>query len=232
MSCSVLIILTICDHFWNFLVFTTTSCDLHCKNSKIKLFQKVTTCNFEKTLNQYFSNALNGLMIFFKGLGKQLCTNILLHNISQYPVTCRLFLCLLVYHIFSSLFEQIDKKIHKKLTIGSYVSMHSSRYEAHRKFGEHERCIRIAQGIAERNSSFLNALQTSHFISWWTHSWHMNQLFYNIFNPMENCFFSRDLIADIMSVHSGNMKPTHAIEFDYTNLLAMLWRELINFSTN
>ena len=162
MSCSVLIILTICDHFWNFLVFTTTSCDLHCKNSKIKLFHKVTTCNFENTLNQYFSNALNGLKIFYlKGLGKQLCTNILLHNISQYPVTCHLFLCLLVYHIFSSLFEQIDKKIHKKLTIGSYVSMHSSRYEAHRKFGEHERCIRIAQGIAERNSSFLNALQTS-----------------------------------------------------------------------
>ena len=159
MSCSVLIILTICDHFWNFLVFTTTSCDLHCKNSKIKLFHKVTTCNFEKTLNQY-----NGLMIFYlKGLGKATLhkINILLHNISQYPVTCHLFLCLLVYHIFSSLFEQIDKKIHKKLTIGSYVSMHSSRYEAHRKFGEHERCIRIAQGIAEWNSSFLNALQTS-----------------------------------------------------------------------
>ena len=50
----------------------------------------------------------------------------------------------------------------------------------------------------------------------------MNQLFYNIFNPMENCFFLRDLFADIMSVHNGNMKPTHAIEFDYTNLLAML----------
>ena len=50
----------------------------------------------------------------------------------------------------------------------------------------------------------------------------MNQLFYNIFNPMENCFFSRDLFADIMSMHSGNMKHTHAIEFDYTNLLAML----------
>ena len=49
---------------------------------------------------------------------------------------------------------------------------------------------------------------------------------------MENCFFSRDLFADIMSMHSGNMKHTHAIEFDYTNLLAMLWRELINFSTN
>ena len=50
----------------------------------------------------------------------------------------------------------------------------------------------------------------------------MNQLFYNILNPMENCFFLRDLFADIMSVHSRNMKHAHAIEFDYTNLLAML----------
>ncbi|RMX55930.1 hypothetical protein pdam_00015641 [Pocillopora damicornis] len=47
------------------------------------------------------------------------------------------------------------------LTISSYVSVHSSRYEAHRKFGEHKRCIRVAQGIAESNSSFLSALQTS-----------------------------------------------------------------------
>ena len=31
-----------------------------------------------------------------------------------------------------------------QLTIGSYVSMRSSRYEARRKFGEHERCIRVA----------------------------------------------------------------------------------------
>ena len=31
-----------------------------------------------------------------------------------------------------------------QLTIASYVSVHSSRYEARRKFGEHERCIRVA----------------------------------------------------------------------------------------
>ena len=48
----------------------------------------------------------------------------------------------------------------------------------------------------------------------------MNQLFYNILNSMENCL--RDLFADIMSVHNRNMKHAHAIEFDYTNLLAML----------
>ena len=49
----------------------------------------------------------------------------------------------------------------------------------------------------------------------------MNQLFYNIFNPKEN-FFLRDLSADVMSVHNRNMKHTRAIEFDKTNLLAML----------
>ena len=48
-----------------------------------------------------------------------------------------------------------------KLTIGSFVSVRSSRYEACGKFGEHERCIRVARGIAESNSSLLNALQTS-----------------------------------------------------------------------
>ena len=48
----------------------------------------------------------------------------------------------------------------------------SSRYEAFGKFGEHERCIRVAQGIADSNSSFLSALH----ISMNTHS-HMNQLF-------------------------------------------------------
>ena len=40
--------------------------------------------------------------------------------------------------------------------------MRSSRYEARGKFGEHERCVRIARGVAENNSSrFLDALQTS-----------------------------------------------------------------------
>ena len=47
------------------------------------------------------------------------------------------------------------------LTIGLYVSVRSSRYEARGKFGEHERCVRVARGVAESNSSFLSALQTS-----------------------------------------------------------------------
>ena len=42
----------------------------------------------------------------------------------------------------------------------------------------------------------------------------MHQLFYNIFNLMENFFFSRDLFADVMSVHNRNMKHTRTIEFD------------------
>ena len=49
----------------------------------------------------------------------------------------------------------------KQLTIGSFVSLHSWRYEACGKFGEHERCVRVARGIAESNSSSLSALQTS-----------------------------------------------------------------------
>ena len=31
-----------------------------------------------------------------------------------------------------------------KLTISSYVRVRSSRYEARGKFGEHERCVRVA----------------------------------------------------------------------------------------
>ena len=43
-----------------------------------------------------------------------------------------------------------------QLTIGSYVSVRSSRYKARGKFGERERCVRVLS-----NSSFLSALQTS-----------------------------------------------------------------------
>ena len=48
-----------------------------------------------------------------------------------------------------------------ELTIGSYVSLRSSRYEARGKFGEHIRYVRVAWGVAESNSSFLSALQTT-----------------------------------------------------------------------
>ena len=49
----------------------------------------------------------------------------------------------------------------EQLTIGSFVSVHLSRYEACGKFGEHERCVSVARVIAESNSSSLSALQTS-----------------------------------------------------------------------
>ena len=70
------------------------------------------------------------------------------------------------------------------LTIGSYIGMHSLRYEAHRKFEEHKRCIKVARGIALSIASWVLSKLPKCFISWWMHSWHMNQLFYNIFNPM------------------------------------------------
>ena len=53
------------------------------------------------------------------------------------------------------------EKIDTELTIDSYVSVRSSRYEVRGKFGEHKRCVRVARGVAESNSSFLSALQTS-----------------------------------------------------------------------
>ena len=46
--------------------------------------------------------------------------------------------------------------------------------------------------------------------------------FYNIFDPAGKFFFLRDLFAGVTSVHNRNMKHARAIEFDFTNLLAML----------
>ena len=53
------------------------------------------------------------------------------------------------------------------LTIGSCVSVLSSRYEARDKLGKYERCVRVPRGVAEGNSSLLSNLQTSrvHHIS-------------------------------------------------------------------
>ena len=57
------------------------------------------------------------------------------------------------------IFHWIENVIKQLLVHTSSVRL--SRYEACGKFGEHERCVRIAWGIAESNSSFLSALQTS-----------------------------------------------------------------------
>ena len=86
----------------------------------------------------------------------------------------------------------------QNLTIGSYVSVRPSRYEARGKFGEHElRCVRVARGVAERNPSFLSALQTSQVL----HISMNAQLTYEPivlkhFQPDGKFFLSRDLFAD------------------------------------
>ena len=41
-----------------------------------------------------------------------------------------------------------EVRVRVQLTIGPYVSVRSSRYEARGKFGEHERCLRVARGYA------------------------------------------------------------------------------------
>ena len=43
--------------------------------------------------------------------------------------------------------------------------MRSLRYEACRKFGEHKRCVRVARGVAERNSSFLSLMMFADIMS-------------------------------------------------------------------
>ena len=84
-----------------------------------------------------------------------------------------------------------------ELTIGSYISVCSSRYEACRKFWVHKRCVRVARGVAD--------VWTDCFIT---------------FSSQWKIFFLRDLLADVMSMHNRNMKHACTIEFDWTNLLA------------
>ena len=74
---------------------------------------------------------------------------------------------------------------------------------------------RVARGVAENNSSFLSALQTSLVL----HISMNAQLTYEpivlTFQPKGN-FFPLDLFADVMSVHNRNMKHARAVEFDQT----------------
>ena len=53
-------------------------------------------------------------------------------------------------------------------TFGSYVSVRSSRFEARGKFGEDERCIRVAS--SNSYASFVHSKLPACFISWWTHA--------------------------------------------------------------
>ena len=99
--------------------------------------------------------------------------------------------------------------------------MRSSRYEARRKFGEHERCVRVARGVAESNSSFLSALQTFQVLHISMNAQLTHELIVLLhFQRGSLNVFSTHLFADVISVHNG--KYGRAAEFDYTNLLAML----------
>ena len=50
---------------------------------------------------------------------------------------------------------------HFHLTISSCVSVRMSKYWAFGKFGEHERGVRVARGVAESNSSLMSAQECS-----------------------------------------------------------------------
>ena len=138
-------------------------------------------------------------------------------------VPCLTAPCLTVHSFSSDLFfswafqglQSFQRNSEWQLTIDLYISMHSLRYEARRKFGEHERCVRVAWGVAKSNSSFLSALHTSQVL----HILMNVQMTYEPivlyhFQPNGKFFFLRDLFADIMSVHNSNMKHACAIEFD------------------
>ena len=58
----------------------------------------------------------------------------------QFTLSIQLIKPKLSCHMF------VSRSISNQLTIGSYVSVRSSRYdEARGKFGEHERCVRVAK---------------------------------------------------------------------------------------
>ena len=51
--------------------------------------------------------------------------------------------------------------VQKYVRIGSCLAYVYRVMDARGKIGEHERSVRVARGVAESNSSFLSALQTS-----------------------------------------------------------------------
>ena len=94
-----------------------------------------------------------------------------------------------------------EKKLLLCLTIDSYVSVRSSRYEARGKFGEHERYVRVARGVAESNSSFLSAFQTSQFPR-------------SVFITLSTRWKIFFLEGFVCWRHNKNMKHARAIEFE------------------
>ena len=59
---------------------------------------------------------------------------------------------------------QIEDEGISHLTIDSYVSERSSRYEARGKFGEHERCVRVARSVADAKSSLLSDFPSASYL--------------------------------------------------------------------
>ena len=74
-------------------------------------------------------------------------------DITDYMILLFYIIIIIIYNYSEIDFFFISSII--SLTIGSDISVRSSRYEARGKFGEHERCVRVARGVAESNSSFL-----------------------------------------------------------------------------
>ena len=64
----------------------------------------------------------------------------------------------------------------------------------------------------------------------WSKNWQVKSCVLMNFIFWLNTKFSRDLFADVMSVHNRNRKNAHAIKFDETNLRAMLWFVLMAVS--
>ena len=78
-------------------------------------------------------------------------------NFPDYSLS--LFLCFLKSDYFP-LFS-VEFPVIRHLRICSSLACVCRVMDARGKFGEHEKCVRVARGAAESNSSFLSALQTS-----------------------------------------------------------------------
>ena len=107
--------------------------------------------------------------------------------------------------------------------IALYCDVHYSRRKCSANKGYIFNYYFYIFSYASSNSyaSFVLSKIPACFISRWTHADVWTNCFIT-FSTRWKIFFSRDLFADVLSVHNRNMKHARAIEFDKTNLLAML----------
>ena len=82
---------------------------------------------------------------FMRVASYHICSFEMVERRDHHPLFHFLMMCLYLF-LWQNSVNLIDGlSINRgKLTIGSYVSVRSSRYEARGKFGEHERCVRVA----------------------------------------------------------------------------------------